>query len=132
MRTLIMAMTCAGVLALGGVTQAAQIATPTIFGSGEQDAAECAVFNGGTTALAVTVKILNEVGGREATYSCGGPVAPGQFCAVFRPIDNEGAFACVATAGSTASLRGALVLYEKVLDSFGLFRFRAIRSSTLQ
>jgi hypothetical protein len=43
-----------------------------------------------------------------------------------------GFLGCTATAGSVANLRGALVLEEQVLDSFGLFQFRAIRSAPLE
>ena len=116
MKTLIVATAFAAALALSGVSQAAQISTPTIFGTGEQDKAHCIVLNGGTSPLAVTVKLLNEYGGTEATYSCSGPLGAGQFCALRRSIDNAGAYACIATAGSTTKLRGALILEEELLD----------------
>ena len=47
MRTLIVAMACAGVLALSGVSQAAQISSPTIYSTFDQVIAECSVVNGG-------------------------------------------------------------------------------------
>ena len=133
MRTLIVAMACTAVLALSGVSQAAQISTPMIFGTGNQDKAHCVVVNGGTSPLAVTVKLLNEYGGTEATYNCHGPLGAEQFCALRRSIDNAGAYACIATAGSTANLRGALVLEEEVLDPFwGTTFLRPVKSAPMR
>ena len=60
----------------------------------------------------MTLKILNEFRGTEATDNCGGPLGAGQFCARRIAIDNAGAYACIATAGSTTNLRGALTLEE--------------------
>ena len=72
MRTLIVAMACAGVLALSGVSQAAQIASPTIYGTFDQVLAECAIVNGGPTPLpAVTIKIVSEFGETIGPMNCG-------------------------------------------------------------
>ena len=60
MRTLIVATACASVLAFSGLSQAAQISSPTIFGTASEDRAECAVLNNGTSPLAVTVKIIDD------------------------------------------------------------------------
>ena len=77
MRTLIVATAFATVLALSGVSQAAQISTPAIFGTHNQDMAHCLVVNGGTSPLDVTLKLINEYGGTEATYNCHGPLDRG-------------------------------------------------------
>ena len=132
MRTLIVTLACAAVLALSGVSQAAQIASPPIFGTGDQDFAHCVVLNGGTTPLKVTLKILNEFGGTEATDNCGGPLGAGQFCARRIAIDNAGAYACIATAGSTTNLRGALTLEEEQPSPSGGDFLRPIRSAPLR
>jgi hypothetical protein len=132
MRTLVIATTVAALLALGGVSEAAQISSPMIFGTGEQDRAECVVLNTGSSPVALTVKLINDFGGTEATYNCGGPLGPGQFCSLLRPIDNASAYACTATAGSTGNLRGTAVLLERVLDSWDLFRLRAVRSAPMR
>jgi hypothetical protein len=132
MRTLVVTMACAAVLALSGMSQAAQIASPPIFGSGDQDFAHCIVLNGGTKPLTVTLKILNEFGGTEVTDGCGGPLGAGQFCARRIAINNADAYACIATAGSTANLRGALTLEEEQPDPSGGEFLRPIRSEPMR
>jgi hypothetical protein len=53
-------------------------------------------------------------------------------CSVATTIDFRNAFACVATAPSTANLRGTLVLDQHVLDEFFVSNLRPIRSAPLQ
>ena len=134
MKTFIVSTICASVLALAGVSQAGQISSPTIFGSGDAVAAECVVYNGGTNAVAMTVKIIDDFAQTIKTSNCGGPVGAGQFCSVFTPIDGAEAHACiVATPGSSTNLRGALVHFKRVgPDDFDLFHFHAIRSAALR
>ena len=133
MKTLVAATACAGVLVLSSWSQAAQMASPTIFGSGTQDRADCVVLNGGTTTLAVTVKLLDEYSNTVATSTCSEPLGAGQFCALSRPIDPAGAYACIVTAASVTNLRAALVIEEEVNDPiFGFTILRAIRSAPLR
>src|SRR5262245_9491090 len=133
MRTLAAVTACASVLALSSWSQAAQISSPTIFGSGTQDRADCVVLNGGTTTLAVTVTLLSEYGVTVGTSTCGEPLGAHQFCALSRPIDPAGAFACIVTASSVTNLRAALVIEEEVFDPiFGFTVLRAIRSAPLR
>ena len=133
MRTLLIAVVCAGVLAHSGISYAAQtISTSMIFADVGQARAECVVINGGTTALPVTLKIIDTGGATKTTSNCDGTLAAGDFCALIMPIPFLGSFACTATAGSTANLRGALVLEDEVVDSFGLLQFRAVRSESLR
>ena len=133
MHTYLVATAVAAMVALGGVAHAAQIASPVIFGSVAQDKAHCVILNGGTTPLTVTLKILNEYGGTEATETCGGPLGAGQFCARRIAIDNAGAYACSVTAGSVTNLRGALVFEEELLDPvWGSTFRRPIRSAPLR
>jgi hypothetical protein len=132
MKTLIVALAATAVLAFSGVSQAGQISSPMIFGNVPQARAECVVVNGGTSPVSMTVAIVDELGAVKTSSTCGGPVAGGDFCALTMPIPFVGPFGCTATAGQTTNLRGALVLEDKVLDSFGLFQFRAIRSEPLQ
>jgi len=132
MKTLIVAMAGAALLGSGGPSEAAQISSPMIFGNVPQAEAECVVVNGGTSPIQVTLAIVDELGAVKTMTTCGGPVPAGDFCTLSMPIPFIGPFACTATAGSTANLRGALVLEDKVLDSFGLFQFRAFRSEPLQ
>ncbi len=120
-------------LALSGVSQAAQISSPTIYGTLDQQSAECSVLNGGTTPQAVTVKLVSEFGDTIGPMNCGGArLDAGEFCSLFTPIDNSTSYACVVTAGSVANLRGGLVLHRRVLDDFGLFNFQAIRFAPLR
>ena len=132
MRAFIIALAGAGVLALSGVSPAAQISSPMVFGNVSQDRAECVVVNGGTAPLTVTLKIVDEAGATKVTSNCDGSIPAGDFCDLIMPVGFVGAFSCTATAPSVTNLRGALVLEDKVLDSFGLFQFRAIRSEQLR
>ena len=133
MKTLIAVIACAGVLASSAVSRAAQISSSTIFADVQQQRAECVVLNAGTTALPVTLAIVDQAGAAKVTSTCGGPLAAGDFCDLVMPIPFLGPFACVATSpGSTVNLRGALVLENEVLDSFGLLQFKAVRSAPLR
>lgn len=133
MRTLIVAAAFAGVLALSGVSQAAQISSPTIYGTIEQVLAECAILNGGPTAQAVTVKLVSEFGDTIGPISCGGAkLGAGQACALSTLIDNSTAYACVATAGSVANLHGGLVFHRHVQDEFGVIVLHPIRFAPLR
>jgi len=132
MRTLIITLACAAVLALSGVSQAAQIASPILYGNEDQVFAQCIVVNSGTTPLTVTLKILDSFGLTVATDNCDGSLDAEEFCTRALAIDNQTAYACIATAGSVATLRGTLVLEEKVPNpsTGGTFR-RPIRSAPL-
>jgi hypothetical protein len=137
MRTRIAILACAAVLTLSGLAQAAQsatIATPMIFGTGEQDRADCLVLNGGTTPGTVALRIVDDFGQTVATSSCSGPLGAGQFCALRTPIDNAEAHACIATVeGATTNLRGTLVLEEKLTDPiWGTFFYRPVRSAPMR
>jgi len=132
MRTLIIIAACAGLLALSGVSDAAQMASPSIFGSIEQFKAECSIVNAGTSPQAVTIRIYDDFGTLFGTSTCDGTVPPGGFCALTVSIENAEAYACVATAGATGNLRGSLVLHRRLLDSFGLFYFDPVRSAPLR
>ena len=109
MRTLV---ACALVLALATTARAATISSPVIFGAYTQTTAQCVVFNGGTSPLSVTVKILNEGGGVVRSTTCDGPLPAGEFCSDASSISSGVGYACSATAGSTANLRGALTIEE--------------------
>ena len=133
MRTLIVAIACAGVVAWSGMSEAAQLASPTIYGTLDQFLAECAVINGGGNAQAVSVKLVSEFGQTIGPVSCGGPtLAAGDACSLSAIIDNTTAYACVATAGSVANLRGALVFHRHVQDSSGILVLHPIRFSPLR
>jgi hypothetical protein len=132
MRALVISVAAAGVLALGGVSSAAQISSPMIFFGGGQEKAHCVVLNGGDTPVAVTLTIINQFAGTEATESCDGPLGPGQFCAHRTAIDHPGAYACIASAGSVTKLRGALAIEEEAIDQFGGAYLRPVRSAPLR
>jgi hypothetical protein len=143
MRTLILATVCAGVLALSGMSEAAQISSASIFGGHFQTRAECVVLNFGTTPIpAATVKILNDNGQTAATSNCDGALDAGEFCSVVAAITNQNplasihnmnSYSCVATAPSTGNLRGALVIYEEVYDyDWGIYNWHPMRSAPLQ
>jgi hypothetical protein len=130
MKAIIALAACAGVLGLVGVSDAAQISSPAIFGAYTQTTAHCIVVNGGTSTLTVTVKILNESGG--VVTSVTDPLPPGEFGPLSAHISFGVAYACTATAGSVANLRGALSIEETVSDGFGGSYQRPIRSAPLQ
>ncbi len=133
MRTLIVVMACAGLLALSGVSPAAQISSPTIYGTFDQVIAECAVFNSGTAAHAVTVKLVSEFGETIGPINCGGKaLGAGEFCSLRTLIDNSTAYACVATSGSIATLSGGLVFHRHVLDDAGVLVLHPIRFAPLR
>ena len=135
MRTLIVAMACAGVLALSGVSQAAQIASPTIYGTFDQVLAECSVVNGGPTPLAsVTIKIVSEFGETIGPMNCGNnkTLGAGEFCSLITQIDNSTAYACVATAAALANFRGGLVFHEHFLNEGGSLTLHPIRFAPLR
>ena len=131
MRTLMVATACIGLLALGGVSQAAQISSPTIYGTFDQVVAECAVLNGGAPQ-AVTVKLVSEFGDTIGPTNCGGTkLGAGEFCSLFTPIDNSTAYACVATAGSITTLSGGLVFHKQVQVG-GILVYHPIRFTPLR
>ena len=133
MKTLIVAIAYAGVLALGGMSEAAQISSPTIYGTFDQVLAECSVWNGGTAAQAVTVKLVSESGATIGPVSCGaGGLGAGEFCSLVTQIDNATAYACVATAGSVVNLRGGLAVHKHLQDSNGILVLHPIRFAPLR
>ena len=134
MKTLIVASAFAGLLALALVepSEGAQITSPVIFGNHFQDHAECVVLNAGTRPLAVTVKIVDDTGQTRGTSTCDGALGVGEFCSAVAGIDFRNSFACVATAPSTANLRGTLVLEETVFDDFFVAQLHPIRSAPLR
>lgn len=133
MKTLILAAACAGMLALSSASQAAQISSPMIYGTFDQVLAECAIFNGGNAAQTITVKLVSEFGDVIGPISCGGAkLAVGDACSLASLIDNTTAYACVATAGSIASLSGGLVFHKHVQDQFGVLVLHPIRFAPLR
>jgi len=131
MKTIIALIACSCVVGMANLSGAAQIASPTIFGSSTQTAAECVVVNGGTTNLAVTVEILDKSGAVLRSSNCDGSLAPGQFCSA-GGIINAVLASCIATAVSVANLRGALTIEEPVPDGSGGTYPSPIRSSPLR
>jgi hypothetical protein len=128
MRLLIVVIACLTAVGPAGFAHAAQIASPAIFGSHDQDVAQCVVINGGTDPINVTVRILNESGGAVDTEVCN-QLPPFGFCsAAALNIPIGVAFACTATAGSVLKLRGTLTIQENVTDSSP----RPIRSAPLR
>jgi hypothetical protein len=133
MRTLIIVGACAGLLALSGASEAAQMASSPIFGSINQFQAECSIVNAGTNAQSVTIKIFDDFGNLFGTSTCDGSVGSGGFCSLVVNIENAEAYACIVTAGATANLRGSLVLYQKLFDPvFQVFYSDPLRSAPLR
>ena len=134
MKTFIAAVVGAGLLAFSGVSHAGQISSPTIFGTGQQQSAECSIYNNSTAKVTVTVKIIDDFANTVSQSTCGGPINPGQFCSLFTPINNEEAHTCVVTSpGPVTSLRASLVIYKRVFDPiFQLFYHQAVRSAALR
>ena len=100
-----------------GVCNAAQIASPTIFGSSSQKVALCTVYNGGSTAQNVNIHLFDSQGnvltGVNGFANCGGPLLPGAFCEIAKiGISTIDAYACTATASSVVHLRGSIILQD--------------------
>jgi len=132
MKTLLALAVCAGMFGFSTVAHALQIASPAIFGSHQQDRAQCVIYNAGTGTLTVTIKILTESGAVQGTVGNCGSVAPGDFCSKSVAIDFGVAYACVATAGAVINLRGALVIQEQKPDGSGGTYTFGVRSAPLK
>ena len=131
MKTFMVAVVVAGVLGVSGLAHAAQIASPSIFGNQNQSVVECVVLNFGTRPVAVTLKIIDELAATKATSTCDGALAPGEFCSVSASLFVAG-FGCTATAPSTATLRGTLIINQRVVDDFGVTQLQPIVSTPLR
>lgn len=99
-----------------GVCHAGQIASPAIYAAYSQKVALCVIHNGGTTAQTVQARLFDEAGTALTgvnNVSCAAPLLPGGFCTMAKiGISNDHAYACAATAGSTAHLRGSMILQD--------------------
>ena len=130
MRKLVALSACIAVFGFAGVADAAQIASPAIFGAHTQTGALCIVYNGGTTALTVTLRILNESGGVEKSEI--GTLGPGQFGSIFTGIAFGVAYACSATASQVSTLRATMIIVEHYIEPGGGGANRSIRSAPLR
>jgi hypothetical protein len=100
-------------LGFAGVCDAAQIASPTIYASPSQNVALCAVYNGGTTAQTVRLRLFDEGGVIPAVDNCGSALPAGGFCSIAKiGLSSISAFACSATAVSVVHLRGSMILQD--------------------
>jgi hypothetical protein len=123
MKSSIVSAVAGCILGLSGLADAAQIASPTIYGAFHQDTAECVVRNVGKSNVTVDVKILDESGNAVASNgNCTAPITPGYYCFTRTPISAGVAYACTATlAGSAKDLRASLVLIDDLgSDEFPL------------
>jgi hypothetical protein len=132
MRSLGLLSALALVLLVTPLAHAAEIASPSIYGSSEQDSAECTIHNAGTGKVTVTIRVFDEAGESPAPPKTCTAMLPGAFCGRIFPITPSMAYACTATAGSIGNLRGALIIREHVPDGFGGTRTFAIRSAPLR
>jgi hypothetical protein len=126
MRVLIGIAACVCLLGFASPSDAATIASPAIFGAHTQDIARCVVYNAGSTAQTVTIRLLDESGGVISTTTQS--LAPGQFLSRASFISFGVAYACSVTAGTTSTLRAAFVIEEQVFNSSP----RPIRSAPLR
>jgi hypothetical protein len=131
MRIVIAMIAFVGLPGMSGLAGAAQISSPSIFGGSTQNLAQCVILNGGTTSLTAAVQILDESGNAVKTSNCG-TMAPNDFCSAATGISFGGSYSCIATAGSVANLRGAMVIKEPVSDGFGGTNERPFRSAPLR
>jgi hypothetical protein len=129
MRTVVAVMIC--IFGFASVSHAARKASPSIFGSHNQQAAFCSVVNGGTTAVTVTVKILNESGGVE--HSITETIAPGDIRTAARSISSGVAYACAITSpASLTNVRATMMIMELYTNDSGLSAFRPVRTAALR
>ena len=101
-------------LGFAGVCDAAEIASPTIYASPSQNVALCAVYNGGTTAQTVRLRLFDEGGViPDPVDNCGSALPAGGFCSIAKiGLSSISAFACSATAVSVVHLRGSMILQD--------------------
>lgn len=114
MKSSIVSLTVGCLLGLVGSAQAAQIASPTIYGAYHQDTAECVVRNVGKSNVTVDVAIVDESGNTLTTGgNCAAPIAPGDYCFRRTLISSAVAYACTATvAGTAKDLRASFFLID--------------------
>src|SRR6187401_2849952 len=113
MKTLVASAAC--LFGFAGMCHAGQIASPAIYAGFAQNVAFCIVYNGGSTAQTVNVRLFDEAGNAltGVNTSCGAPLGPGQYCSIAKiGISNDNAYACTASAGSASPLRGTMILQD--------------------
>lgn len=112
MKTLAALAVC--MVGFAGVGHAGQIASPAIYAAFSQKVALCVIHNGGSTAQTVQARLFDEAGtALTGVTGCAGALLPGGFCTIAKiGISNDHAYACAATAGSTAHLRGSMILQD--------------------
>jgi hypothetical protein len=113
MKTLVALGAC--MFGFAGMCDAAQIASPAIYGALSQNVANCAVYNGGSTPQTVQLQIFDEAGTVLTVGNCGGPIPVGQFCNIVKiGLLNNKAYACAATVtgGNITRVRGTMILQE--------------------
>ena len=129
MRTVIGIIVC--VFGFAGVADAAKKASPSIFGSHNQQAAFCSVVNRGTTAVTVTVRILNESGGVERSIT--ETLAPGDIRTNAVGISFGVAYACAITSPQALTLvRATMMIMELYVNASGLSAYRPVRTAALR
>ena len=113
MRLTIIPAAFAGFLALAGMCAAAQIASPTIYASGDQTRAECTIGNTGATPISVTITVFDEAGNPVGSPRNCGRIEPHFLCETFVSVSNDEAYACSATtSGKIDQLRGTMILID--------------------
>ncbi len=138
MRTLVVALVCAALLAPIGEARAAEISSTPIFGVVFQFLAECVVLNGGNNPVSVKLKIVGSHGDLLEAGNCYGSLGPGEFCSIVAgwqdglSLGDGHPVSCVATAPSVANLRGAMVMHERVNDGMGGLLLLPMRSAPLR
>jgi hypothetical protein len=114
MKSSIVSAVAGCILGLAGLADAAQIASPTIYGAFHQDTAECIVRNVGKANVTLDVNILDESGNVvPAGGNCAAAITPGDYCFERASIGSGVAYACTATLqGSAKDLRANFVLID--------------------
>jgi hypothetical protein len=114
MRRAIIVAAIGSLLGFANVSQAAQIASPTIYGAFSQRVAQCTIGNLGTSTIFVDVNIVDEAGNVVRSNEHCGNIEPNFLCQVSAlSIPTGAAFACTATTkGSTTKLRGSFALLD--------------------
>ena len=108
------------------------LSSPTIYGTFDQVVAECAVFNGGISPLAVTVNSRLRIGETIGPLNCDAPSsAPASSARSSRSSTTRRPMH-VATAESIANLSGGLVFHKEVVDPSGILVFHPIRFAPLR
>jgi len=106
-------LTIVALFSLSATSQAAVLASPSIYGGADQNIAFCYLFNAGTAPVGITAKQVFQFGSTTPLTltgnTCGATLAPGNSCNYsVNNISNLLTYACRAVTSTAVGMRGNL------------------------